>query len=150
MHMYCAHQQWLLASEIDYSFGFWREGDFLLVKAKIARDRSRAEVVQEPLRPFQSVARVGMKNDSLLCCTMTRARVPPDSLLRTSHKAVSFFVLAAFIFHYCCIHFSFLLCSFFILAAFIFHFCCVHFLFLLRSFFILSAFNSFDIQLNQI
>ena len=58
MHMYCAHRQWLLAPEVDY---FGGEEDFLLVRAEIARDRPRAEVVQEPLRPFQSAARVGMK-----------------------------------------------------------------------------------------
>ena len=123
--MYCAHQQWLIAPEIDY---FGGEGDSLLVRAEIARDRPRVEVVQDSLRPFQSAVRVGMKSNSLLRRVMTRARVPPDSLLRYSHKALSFFVLAAFNFRSCCVQFSFLL----------------------RSFFVLSAFNSFDIQLNQI
>ena len=63
MHMYCAHQQWLLAPEIDYLGGV---GDFLLVRAEIARDCPRAEVVEEPLYPFQSAARVGMKR-ALYC-----------------------------------------------------------------------------------
>ena len=63
MHMYCAHQQWLIAPEIDY---FGEVGDSLLVRAEIARDRHRAEVVEDSLRPFQSAAHVGMKNDSLL------------------------------------------------------------------------------------
>ena len=45
MHMYCAHQQWLLAPEIDYVL-LGGEGDFLLVRAAIARDHSSAEVVE--------------------------------------------------------------------------------------------------------
>ena len=47
--MYCAHQQWLIAPEIDY---FWGEGDSLLVRAEIARDRPRVEVFEDSLRPY--------------------------------------------------------------------------------------------------
>ena len=41
MHMYCAHQQWLIAPEIDYFFGE-RE---IPSRAEIARDRPKSTAV---------------------------------------------------------------------------------------------------------
>ena len=46
--MYCAHQEWLIAPEIDI---FWGEGDSLLFRVEIARYRPRAEVEEDSLRP---------------------------------------------------------------------------------------------------
>ncbi len=84
--MYCTHQQWLLAPEIDY-FSEERE-IFFSLKRKLQASWGGSRGRTTPTLPISS----------------TRWN-EPDSLLRISHKAVmfhfsfllrSFFVLSAF------------------------------------------------------